>query len=51
VIAVLSAVVSVGGDWETACKLANLAAGIVVGKLGTATVEKGELLRAIEEHF
>jgi D-beta-D-heptose 7-phosphate kinase/D-beta-D-heptose 1-phosphate adenosyltransferase len=35
-----------GGDLRDAAELANLAAGIVVGKLGTATVLAGELREA-----
>jgi D-beta-D-heptose 7-phosphate kinase/D-beta-D-heptose 1-phosphate adenosyltransferase len=32
-----------------AVKLANVAAGVVVGKLGTATVTPAELLAAVRE--
>lgn len=49
VVAVLTACRLVGADWDTACEFANLCAGIVVGKLGTATVEKEEVLSYIEE--
>ncbi|MEO2153379.1 MAG: D-glycero-beta-D-manno-heptose-7-phosphate kinase [Aquificota bacterium] len=44
VIATLTAARTAGADWETACRLANLAAGIVVGKLGTATATPEEIL-------
>jgi rfaE bifunctional protein kinase chain/domain len=47
VIATLTATKTAGGSWETACKLANIAAGIVVGKLGTATVKKEEILEKL----
>ena len=44
VIAVLATALGVGQDLPGATALANLAAGIVVGKLGTATVSTPELL-------
>lgn len=47
VIAVLASALGAGQDLPTAVGLANLAAGIVVGKLGTATVSAPELRRAI----
>ena len=37
-----------GADAETAAELSNEASGIVVGKFGTAPVEKQELLEAVE---
>ncbi len=46
VVATLAAVVAATNDWELACRLANAAAGVVVGKLGTATVSAKELLEA-----
>ncbi|NCX93762.1 MAG: bifunctional D-glycero-beta-D-manno-heptose-7-phosphate kinase/D-glycero-beta-D-manno-heptose 1-phosphate adenylyltransferase HldE [Gammaproteobacteria bacterium] len=49
VIAVLGMAVSVGHDLKTAMMLANTAAGIVVSKLGTATVSMNELNRALHE--
>ena len=39
VIATLSAARAAGADWDLAMQFATLAAGIVVGKLGTATVK------------
>ena len=51
VIATLSAVVTAGGDWKTACRLANLAAGIVVGKLGTAYATREEILESSNKGF
>jgi D-beta-D-heptose 7-phosphate kinase/D-beta-D-heptose 1-phosphate adenosyltransferase len=46
VIATLGAALAAGSDLAHACRLANLAAGIVVGKLGTATASVAELQRA-----
>ena len=50
VIAVLAAGLAAGMDLAAATALANLAAGIVVGKLGTASVTVSELRRALYEH-
>ena len=47
VIASLAAALSAGFDMSSAVKLANIAAGIVVGKSGTATASLSE----IEPHF
>jgi D-beta-D-heptose 7-phosphate kinase/D-beta-D-heptose 1-phosphate adenosyltransferase len=47
VIAVLAASIAVGEPMENAVTLANLAASIVVGKLGTATISGPELRRAV----
>jgi D-beta-D-heptose 7-phosphate kinase / D-beta-D-heptose 1-phosphate adenosyltransferase len=47
VIAVLTLCLTSGLSPETAVELANVAAGIVVGKVGTAPVEKHELLAAL----
>ncbi len=46
VIATLSAMLAVGAPLEVAARAANLAAGIVVGKLGTAVVQADELRAA-----
>lgn len=46
VVATLSLALSCGATLEEAASLANLAAGIVVAKFGTATVSKEELLNA-----
>jgi D-beta-D-heptose 7-phosphate kinase/D-beta-D-heptose 1-phosphate adenosyltransferase len=48
VIAVLAAALAAGEDLPEATALANLAAGIVVGKLGTASVSVPELHRAVQ---
>lgn len=44
VIAAFSAAVAAGADWRAAAMLANAAAGVVVAKVGTATVTPDELL-------
>jgi D-beta-D-heptose 7-phosphate kinase/D-beta-D-heptose 1-phosphate adenosyltransferase len=46
VVATLAVAIGVGIDPMRAAQLANLAGGIVVGKVGTATVEFRELLEA-----
>jgi D-beta-D-heptose 7-phosphate kinase/D-beta-D-heptose 1-phosphate adenosyltransferase len=46
VVAALGLALAAGAAMEEAVVLANLAAGVVVGKLGTATLSPGELLRA-----
>ncbi len=50
VIATLSVGLAAGMDLAAATVLSNLAAGIVVGKLGTASVTTSELRRALYEH-
>ncbi len=47
VISVLAASVSAGKPLDQACALANAAAGVVVGKLGTSTLSTIELVEAI----
>ncbi len=49
VVAVLTACALIGLGWDKACELANLCAGIVVGKLGTAVVKPEEVLQSLEE--
>lgn len=49
VIGVLAAALAAGADLPGATALANVAAGIVVGKLGAATVSAPELRRALRE--
>ena len=44
VIAAFSAAIGSGADWRDAAMLANAAAGVVVGKMGTATVNAGEIM-------
>lgn len=47
VIATLGVMLASGADWEPAIHVANVAAGIVVGKLGTAVVTRDELAAAL----
>src|SRR5262245_51658878 len=49
VIAVLAAAVGVGASLPEAAELANAAAGIVVGKVGTAVVHPRELFQALHQ--
>lgn len=49
VLSVLALAVAAGGSVEDAARLANAAAGVVVGKLGTATVSPQELEHALDE--
>jgi len=51
VISVLAAALAAGEELAQATALANLAAGIVVGKLGTATVSVPELRRALHQDW
>lgn len=47
VVAVLAVALASGADLFTACDLANTAAGIKVGRPGTATVTRDEILQAM----
>ena len=47
VIAVLGLAIASGASFVKAASIANTAAGIVVGKVGTSTVSKNELLSAL----
>ncbi len=49
VISVLATALAAGESLPEAVAMANIAAGIVVGKLGTATISMPELRRAISE--
>src|SRR5277367_3900917 len=49
VLSVLSLAVAAGGCWGDGAVLANRGAGVVVGKLGTASVSPQELEHALEE--
>jgi bifunctional ADP-heptose synthase (sugar kinase/adenylyltransferase) len=48
VIATFAAASQLGCDIKLAAELANMAAGVVVGKVGTATCSRDELLQEIE---
>ncbi|WP_298771554.1 bifunctional D-glycero-beta-D-manno-heptose-7-phosphate kinase/D-glycero-beta-D-manno-heptose 1-phosphate adenylyltransferase HldE [uncultured Shewanella sp.] len=47
VISALATSLAAGSELEQACAIANMAAGIVVGKLGTSTVTRLELIEAL----
>ena len=49
VIATLAVMLAHGAAWAQAIHVANVAAGIVVGKLGTAVVTRDELTAALEK--
>lgn len=49
VIATLALALQAGASLEEAAGLANLAAGVVVGKVGTATATPDEVLAAVED--
>jgi D-beta-D-heptose 7-phosphate kinase/D-beta-D-heptose 1-phosphate adenosyltransferase len=49
-ISLLAAGLGAGLSGLVSAELANLAAGIVVGKLGTATVSPAEILEASRRH-
>ena len=49
VAAMLALALAAGADMEVAALLANRAAGVVVGKVGTATLTVQELLDSIGE--
>jgi D-beta-D-heptose 7-phosphate kinase/D-beta-D-heptose 1-phosphate adenosyltransferase len=51
VVSTLAAALAAGEELPAAVALANLAAGIVVGKLGTATVSVPELVYALEAQW
>lgn len=48
VVATLSVMLAQGAGWADAIHVANVAAGVVVGKLGTATVSRAELATALD---
>jgi D-beta-D-heptose 7-phosphate kinase/D-beta-D-heptose 1-phosphate adenosyltransferase len=49
VIATLMLAVVAGADYLEAAALANYAAGVVVGKIGTATCTPAELVAAVQQ--
>ena len=51
VIGILSLALGTGASYKESSTLANLAAGIVVGKVGTSTVSKDELVNLIKEKY
>lgn len=50
VVSTLACMLALGNSIEQACTLANQAAGVVVGKLGTSTVTSTELALACKKH-
>jgi len=48
VISTLATMLAAGADWAAAMHVANVAAGIVVGKLGTAVCHREELAAALQ---
>ena len=50
VVAALSLALANGASLVDAARLANIAAGIVVGKLGTASVSAGEIVATLDEN-
>jgi rfaE bifunctional protein kinase chain/domain len=48
VVAALAVMLAQGAGWADAIHVANVAAGVVVGKLGTATVSRVELATALD---
>ncbi len=50
VLATCALALAAGGSFEEAARLANHAAGVAVGKVGTATVTARELARALRSH-
>jgi D-beta-D-heptose 7-phosphate kinase / D-beta-D-heptose 1-phosphate adenosyltransferase len=50
VISALATAIGAGSSLPQACAIANTAAGVVVGKLGTATVSRIELIQALALH-
>lgn len=49
-VATMALGLAVGGSMIAATRLANVAAGIVVGKIGTATVTTGDMISRLTEH-
>ena len=50
VISTLATALAAGSELPQACAIANTAAGVVVGKLGTSTVSRIELIEALSAH-
>ncbi len=50
VIGVVALMVAAGADLHAAMRVANHAAGIVVGKLGTAVATRAELAASLADH-
>ncbi|MFN4258192.1 MAG: D-glycero-beta-D-manno-heptose 1-phosphate adenylyltransferase [Gemmataceae bacterium] len=50
VLSVLGMTLATGADYETAIRLANIAGGLEVEKIGVATVTRDEILRDLMQH-
>jgi rfaE bifunctional protein kinase chain/domain len=51
VISVFTLAAAAGASWHEAAKIANTAAGVVVGRMGTSTVTKEEILEFYERIY
>lgn len=51
VISVYTLAKAAGATWEEAAKIANTAAGVVVGKIGTSTVTVDEIISFYDEIY
>lgn len=51
VISVFTLAAAAGASWHEAAKIANTAAGVVVGRMGTSTVTKEEILEFYDEIY
>ncbi|MDP0488307.1 MAG: D-glycero-beta-D-manno-heptose-7-phosphate kinase, partial [Fusobacterium sp. JB020] len=51
VISVYTLSKAAGASWEEAAKIANTAAGIVVGKIGTSTATKEQIIDFYDEIY
>jgi rfaE bifunctional protein kinase chain/domain len=51
VISVFTLAAAAGASWHEAAKIANVAAGVVVGRMGTSTVTKEEIVEFYEKIY
>lgn len=51
VISVFTLAAAAGATWHEAAKIANTAAGVVVGRMGTSTVTKSEIVEFYDEIY
>lgn len=51
VISLFTLAAAAGASWEEAAKIANVAAGVVVGRMGTSTVSMEEIINFYEEIY
>jgi D-beta-D-heptose 7-phosphate kinase/D-beta-D-heptose 1-phosphate adenosyltransferase len=50
VISTFSAALAVGGGYEESALISNIAAGVVVGEIGTSPITKDKLIKAIKRY-